>query len=73
MTTQMMEFNGFFALFPGPKKVRRSPASRVRECSGVSAESDESWEDEAGSAMNAAFVALRWLRRREGRRGGGEG
>ena len=36
-TTQMKEFKWFFALFPGPKKMRRCPASRVRECRQVSA------------------------------------
>ena len=68
MTTQMKEFNGFFALFPGPpKSAKDSRQSSARVLGSVSSsklsahqmapagESDEPWED--------AFEPLRRLRR----------
>ena len=81
---QMREFNGVFALFPGPKKsaeVLRQSSARVPASLSSSElschqmaparESDESGEDEAGDALSAAYVALRRLRQRW--ESGGEG
>ena len=48
MTAQMKEFMGFFALFPGGKKVRRYSASRVRECPPVPA--------------HPSWALIKWLR-----------
>ena len=83
LQTQMQEFEGFFALFPGPKKrveVTRQLSPRVLRCvssSELSAhqmapvgESDE-LEDERGDALDAATADLQRWRRGLGGEGAG--
>ena len=35
LTKRMSRVKRFFALFPGPKEMRGSPRTRVRECTGT--------------------------------------